>query len=126
MTNHKNEIKCSSTSKSLVTFVRKKQLTKIESIEGFRDPLTEMSTPSPGWANCPIDVLFLVFEQLCPKDLMSCIRVNNWWRDAVDYMGEVRLFIFIKYVVMGTIILLIFTKTTVLTLKPQIYITKLH
>lgn len=93
MTNCRKEIKCSSTQKPLVTFVRKRQLLKIQSVEGFNDPLTVMSSSSPGWASCPLDVLFMVFEQLSPKDLMSCILVNNWWRNAVDYMGEVRLFV---------------------------------
>lgn len=92
MTNCRNEIKYSLAPKSLVTFARKKQLLKMESTDGLSDPLTKMSTP-PGWASCPLDVLFMVFEQLSPKDLMSCIRVNNWWRDAVDYFGEVRLFV---------------------------------
>lgn len=66
-------------------------------MEGFTDPLTEMLTPSTGWGSCPLDVLLMVFEQLNPKDLMSCIRVNNQWRVAVDYMGEVRSFNFLKY-----------------------------
>lgn len=92
MSNCIDEIKCISALKSLVTFVRKKQLMKIESMEGLSDPLTEMLTPSPGWSSCPLDVLLMVFQQLSPKDLISCFRVNNWWRDTVDYMGEVRLF----------------------------------
>lgn len=94
MTNCKNEIKCGIEALLYAApkFVRKKQLLKIECMEGFVDPLTEMLTlpPSPGWGSCPFDVLLSVFEHLSPKDLMSCIQVNNWWRDAVDYMGKVR------------------------------------
>lgn len=112
MTDCGEEITLSSATKSCVMFVRKKQLMKIESIEGFSDPLTEMSAPSPGWASCPLDVLFMVFEQLSPKDLMSCIRVNNWWRDAVDYIGEVRLIICKKCYY--ELRLVIFSKATVL------------
>ncbi|XP_049865757.1 uncharacterized protein LOC126366619 [Pectinophora gossypiella] len=45
---------------------------------------------SDSWANCPLDILIMVFERLDPEDLMNCILVNECWRDAVHYIGEHR------------------------------------
>ncbi|KAJ2939608.1 hypothetical protein O0L34_g14326 [Tuta absoluta] len=82
-----------------MTAVRKKYV--LPSVEVTEHPLMVNTVIEPSaveddegefslWGHCTLDVLLMVLERLDPVNLMNCIQVNSYWRDAVNYMGVYR------------------------------------
>lgn len=49
----------------------------------------ERTFTGSSWGNCSVDILMLIFQRLEIEDLFSCMLVNQWWRNVVDYAAQV-------------------------------------